>query len=188
MNQQTSSEPIVRDIQIPRLIANRVYTFALQTNASPGVVSSTTIEVYASFSFSLNNILNASAFTTIFDAYRIEYVNMKFYPTSSQVGVPVYTVIDYDDTTTTTIASMQNYDTLKVAPPGAYFERSFTPRVALAAYSGTFTSYAQKSHQWLDCASPAVAHYGLKYGTPVSATPTTWSIAYVLYIQFRNIR
>jgi hypothetical protein len=188
-NQQTSFEPLVKDIVLKRLPANLVYPFEFTTNVSPNVTSSTTLESDYTFFFQLNNVLNVSSLTTIFDAYRIVGVRFKFIPLTGTQGAPLYTVIDYDDATTTTIATMQNYDTLKISPPGGVFERCFVPRVAVGVYgSSVFTNFGQAQDMWINSASPSVQHYGLKAGLPLSATPTTWAVSYTLKIQFKNVK
>jgi len=48
--------------------------------------------------------------------------------------------------------------------------------MAVAAYSGAFTSYSNLVGGWIDSASPAVQHYGIKLATPIA----TGSIAYTM--------
>jgi len=159
------------------------------------ITSSTTVSSSAGLSFSLSVIANQASYANIFDLYRILQVNVKFIPTQTSttsgqqgVGGTLYTVIDYDDSNTpTNLSSLFEYKTLKIAPPGVIDERTLSPRIAVAAYSGTFTSYANASNKtWIDTASPSVAYYGLKYY--LTPTPTVQTINYVitLMVQFKN--
>jgi hypothetical protein len=134
------------------------------------------VETDGAISFSLSLLSNAGAFSSLFDKYRIVQAKVGFFPyytegavTSGVTAGPLYTVLDYDDGTAVNINGLVNYDNLKVAPIGSYFERVLTPHAALAAYSGVFTSFAQApSKQWIDIASSTVQYYGLKYATPAS--------------------
>ena len=38
------------------------------------------------------------------------------------------------------------------------------PRISTAAYSGAFTSYTNTKAPWIDCNSPTVQHFGMKFG------------------------
>jgi len=192
LQQQTSAEPNVRDVVLPRLKRDKVYTFC-QTVVGFPLASSTTVEVDNSFYFTLGALANATPFETLFDTYRIIGVVVKFFPKNSNVSgtvyaPPLYMAIDYDDNSSTTLSTLQGYETLKIAPSGSYFERSLVPRISLAAYSGAFTSYAQATMQWLDCASPNILHFGLKYAFPVGTAVSYYDVSYTVTIQFRNTR
>jgi hypothetical protein len=133
--------------------------------------------------------LNGSL-SNVFDSYRIIAAKVTFHPysggsnNSSAAIPPITTAIDYDDSTTASVASLLQYDTSQTVPSGVYFERSFRPRVATAAYSGVFTSFAQMKDQWIDMASLGVIHYGLKGGVLAAASgpsnlySTTTTICY----------
>jgi len=188
-HQQTSSLPVVPDIKMNRIKGNKVYTF--EQSFTSGIGGNNTTETDMAFSFSLNSIANATSLTNIFDTYRIIAVRAQFIPneTAQGSGGPVYTVIDYDDTSTTSLTAALQYDTLQVAPAGAFFERNFAPRVAVSAYAGTsFGSFAQLNNTWIDTASSSVAHYGLKAVVPPSPNPPLWTILFTLTFQFRNTR
>jgi hypothetical protein len=185
--QQTSAEPSVRDVILPRVKKNKVYTFMQSTQTQ--VSSTTGTETDGSLSFSLSSLGNASSFAAIFDTYRIVGVRVQFIPETGIISLPsVYTVIDYDDSSATALSALVEYDTLKVAPPGAFFERSLVPRIAVAAYSGAFTSFAQMSNQWIDCGSTGVVFYGLKYALTATTAVATYQILTTYTIQFRNPR
>jgi len=197
LNQQqvTRQDPIKPDATFTRQgVRDKTYSF-WQTVAGPTISYSPTIETDGAIVFTLVALGNFSAFVALFDAYRIVQVKVSFQPVGTvSVGAtvmvpPLYTVIDYDDANSTIVSALQEYDTLQVVPNGQFFERVLYPRIAVAAYSGTFTSYAQMKDQWLDCNSTAVQHYGLKYGLPTASESFTgWYTTISYLIQFKQTR
>jgi len=101
-------------------------------------------------------------------------------------------VIDYDNgTALTSTAAAREYDNCMILTPAESGERIFIPRMALAAYSGAFTSYANVEPQWIDTASTGVIHYGLKYFIPAVTSGQTmlqsWEINVEYYVSFRSL-
>jgi len=151
--------------------------------------------------FQLSNLDNSSSFENVWDQYRIDAIRMTCKPQQNAIGlttnsttslVPLYCVIDYDNTSNLgTAAAAREYDNVIVLEPGESFTRVFQPRIALSAYSGAFTSFANMAPQWIDCASPSVQHYGIKILVPgVTAAQTmlqSWDITYEYYISFRSV-
>jgi len=191
LNTQTSSLPLTRDVVLSRPNAERIYNFEFsQTNL---ITSSTVAEVDGSILLQLNNLNGYTAITTLFDAYRIVGARSQFFPTSntySSVGTaPIFTVLDFDDSTSTLISALLQYDTLKVAPPTVFFERSYKPRTAVAAYGGAFTQFAQGSKNlWIDSASPGVFYFGIKYGVPLNSAGVSWTVATTVWVQAKSQR
>lgn len=185
--------PIKKDEQpLVEGTKDKLYTF-WQTYIGPQVVSSASLEIDQQLQFMLSSFTNVSAYQTLWDSYRILQITVRFFPCAtpplSGSQGPVYTAVDYDDATTTTLSQLLEYDTLQMCQPGTYFERTFTPRVANALYSGAFTSFGQVKSPWIDLASAGVLHYGLKIATPngTVATPL-FNTTVSAVIQFRNIR
>lgn len=188
---ERSAEPSTKDVMLQRPRANKPVNIVQSTSAT--YTSSSTVDTAGSIFVALTSSADASSWASVFDAYRIMGVVVKFNPLSStQTGV-IHTVLDYDDATSPASESaMLQYDTLKTAPANVYFEREFIPRIAMAGYSGTFTSYVQaKPFQWVDIASPSVQHYGLKYYIPATTTAGTtssWKVVIDVHYQFKNAR
>jgi len=92
----------------------------------------------------------------------------------------LYVITDFDDSATpSTISSLLSYSNCTAVSPGQEHRRIFKPRIAMAAYAGTFTSYANMpASTWIDAASPAVEHYGLKIGIEqcTSTNNASWKI------------
>jgi hypothetical protein len=181
--------PAVPDVPRLRIKRDKVYTFA-QTIAKTAFTTSLSLESDQSLVFALSDLANAADFDSIFDCYRIIQITVQWIPlTPNSVAGVFYTAIDYDDGNTPSISALQQYDTMQVVPLNQFHERTFKPRMAVGAYSGSFTSYAQLHDQWIDCASPSVQHYGLKAASPIAATATSTMTPVCTYIiQFKNVR
>lgn len=191
LQDQTSSEPLVPDINISRPSRHRVFTFEFSQTSS--IASSTIAEVDGAISLALNNLPGYTSLTTLFDAYRIVAIRCQFIPTSNTYSAgataPIFTALDYDDNATTVISSLQQYDTLKISPATSYFERSFTPRAAKAVYAGAFTSFGQLTRwDWIDSGSPGVVYYGLKYGVPLNAAGVSWTVLTTYVVECKSQR
>jgi len=133
-NQLSSEEPSVRDAMFPQLRRDRVHTF-IDSFTGPVITGSTTLEVDGSLSLTLSSLADSSSYAAFYDAYRFVSVKMTFMPTTSaaegSASAPIYTAIDHDDTNTTSISQLVQYDSIKVCPPSQYFERTFTPKIAV---------------------------------------------------------
>jgi hypothetical protein len=185
--------PIKKD-QMPMMQSPRdkLYTF-WQTITGPQLNSSASLEIDGAITTALSSFGNLTPFVSLFDAYRILQITVRFFPAatppSSGSEGPLYTAIDYDDATTTPLSSLLEYDTLTIVQPGVFFERVYQPRVADALYSGAFTSFGQRKSPWVDVASAGVIHYGLKYAIPNGTIATNlWNTTVTAVFQFRQTR
>jgi len=193
--QQTIKDaPEVPDVMPMRIRRHDIHNFHRGVDLG-FITPSVTLETFTSYTFILSNLPDSTEFTSLFDQYRIMQVRVIFSPlftdTSATVAYPpIYTAIDYDDTNSVTGSQINEYDSVQFNTTGIYFERVFNPRVALAAYSGAFTSFGQpKAGFWIDCASPGVIHYGLKTVMPVAgAANQVWSVRAHVHLQFRESR
>jgi hypothetical protein len=191
LQQQTRSVPRVPDIPFDRIRRDKPYTFMISAAKNP-FTTSTSIEVDATYSFALADLGSSAFVTGLFDSYRIIAVNVQFIPTSGAAmnAGSIYTVIDYDDTTITSISALLQYETLQVMPTGSFLERTLEPRAAQALYSGAFSSFGQTfgGHKgpWIDTASTGVAYYGVKVGASASTTAQTYNVVATYVLQARN--
>jgi hypothetical protein len=193
--QQTIREvPAVPDVDRLLLARHRVHTFHRSLSIG-NIVGSTTGEVDSAIGVTLAGFPDYTDFTNLFDTYRIMQIIVEFNPlfldtTATTNYPPIATAIDYDDGNSTTYSQLEEYDSFQICQTGQYFQRVFTPRIALAAYSGSFASYAQpKAGTWIDVASPGVIHYGLKYALPITgAANSVWSVQVHAILQFRESR
>jgi len=167
----------------PKVYSTVVNAFAFT------ITSSTTAVTAGGYYTALSQLPQSASFINCFDRYRILMVNLQFTPqvSSPTGGGGLITAMDYDDASIPTM-EIQQRDTAMVTPVASYFERTYVPRLALAAYGGTFTSYANMAPNiWVDCASSSVQYYGLKYVLPIQATAATVvSVSARIHIQFKN--
>jgi hypothetical protein len=146
-------------------------------------------------SFTLSQLPNVSELTTLFDQYRVERLEYTFYP-SYTMGTPantstcIITAIDYDDATVpASVGALYQYENAQTRSGYIPFTESFKPHVAMAAYSGAFTSYANRKSQWIDSASTGVIHYGLKFVIPQNFTAAnTWRVIGKALVSLKNVR
>jgi hypothetical protein len=122
-------------------------------------------------------------YTGLFDQYRIRLIEAWLEPIAAQgttVFGPVASAIDLDDANSPgNLASVQaKQDSLTSYGGSSHYHR-WVPHCALAAYSGVFTSFANVTAPWIDSASPAVQHFGLKY----AALPTPAAVPYRLNVR-----
>jgi len=185
--------PSVRDI--PKMLMSPIQTFTIKQNYySSTLTTSAATGVFGATNVTLNQLTLATSFQAVFDAYRFLQVTIRFVPlvpaSPGSSNYSLLTVLDYDDSNVpTTTASLRAYDTLYESSFGQYHERTFVPRIALAAYSGTFTSYAQGVNTWCDIASGTVQWYGLKYGVDqCTLAIAAYEIQVDAVIQFKSVR
>jgi hypothetical protein len=171
----------------------------LRVSTSSQLVSSGTAAVSQGYIFSLTNSGTGSAF---FDRYKIEAIRFTLVPQNtatavynptSQVNlVDAYCVVDYDDSTAlSSVAAAQTFATCIKLSPGESCSRLFAPRIAVAAYTGSFTGFLNQGPQWIDSASPSVQHYGVKVFIPATGVVTqtsvqTWAVNIEYYLAFKN--
>jgi hypothetical protein len=186
---------------VPRPVLSRQYTVRTLNQLSPITLS--TVNQAGAFNFALTQIQNAASYETVFDMYRIDYVKLEFKPTSNAIGSPaavstsypaLYTVIDYDDSTNLTgISAAQQYDNCMIIEAHESASRAFHPRLALPAYGGvTFNAYTNAVNVWVDVASPATLHYGVKWylqaATAAQTLLPTWDVLLEMVVSFKCAR
>lgn len=152
-------------------------------------------------------------FTSLFDQWCIEKVEVNFFPSYSNAGMSsngllmlpsIVHAVDDDDSTAATNLQLQQYGTAKytqllnnsqgvVSPL-----RVFRPKPALAVYqTGVTFAYGEMTRgpKWIDVAYPTVPHYGFKAALdPSTATGTANSVmAYIdvvvkYHFKFKTLR
>lgn len=194
------------DIPAPAMRTYRTVSCALPRITEECVVRGTQVSALVAqatssqnptYYFSLNNFNVGTGF---WDQYKIEAIRFSIVPTNNAIGLytnsttlmtPLYCVIDYDDASAlTTAAACQAYSTCVTLNPGESCERVFQPRLAMAAYNGTFGGYVSSAPQWIDANSNTVQHYGVKLFIPgVTAAQTqlqSWNITIEAFVRFRR--
>lgn len=199
-----ASDPMTDAKRLP-MLAERVFD-VIQTLTSENYVSqSSTAPVSLGLGFSIANLNGISAYTGIFDQYRVlgwELVytpnvtdSIPFTTTGAMSGL-LYTVIDYDDVTPLTAgtspqlaSAYANCITCGVTKPQ---RRCLSPRLATAAFgSGVFSSFANNSSKmWIDAASANVVYFGVKTVIDIGTAGNlaTYDLTQRVHLQFRAVR
>jgi hypothetical protein len=174
---------------------NMVYR--CKQNLPDTYVASSTTAVFGAYNYTAAALDNASGFASVFDQYRIDRIQTTFRPmnvatplvntaSSGFIAPIIYTVIDYDDSTTpTTVAQLRDYQNCSshLYDP---FTLDFKPHVAMnvgGSLSGNIVG------PWIDWATPSIQHFGVKLGIPAGTAgfEQQWTVSIVMYISQRNI-
>lgn len=192
-SQTLASQPAVIDVPYPRLNPNQVYTFERSWQIGTVQLSNAPLDTFGSVFTQLDDLPGYTEFTALFDLYRFEKLQVDFIPTQqTSYSGNLITCIDYNDASVpVSIANLMQYQTAQQNAAGSTVRRVFTPRIDLAAYSGSaFTSYATAALQWIDTASPDVIHYGIKWGVQgvvaQISSDVKWIINAKAIVQFKN--
>jgi len=180
---------------------NRVYTLVQNIDTNYTLSQAALTESTLAFKFQLNDLADYTSFQVIFDQYKIDKVQVQIRPIGRAqpiVGINtekiplLFTVIDYDDATAPTGTSqLKEYSNCNVSLYETVVA-TFAPHMALAAYSGAFSSFANVGPTWIDIANPSVQHYGLKLACEAGLSGQTllqyWDIQFKYQVSFRNVR
>lgn len=163
---------------------------------SAWLTSSTTVPVIQNIQFTLNALAQATTFQALYDQYQIKGVKCSLIPRGNVDGVsqpfstPTFSIIDYDGSFPATIPEMNEYQNVKMKRGTDVHKRYLVPAILNELYSSpTSTAYGTRKNQWIDCANPAVPHYGLAFGvSPTPAQAISWDLKVTYYVAFKNVR
>lgn len=163
-----------------------------------GRIQANTGDTLLAYNFQLSSLPNYTEFVQLFDSYRILEAVLTFAPYSTAVtsnsGTASYpgligSWLDYDDSNLpANLQEGQQFDSYQRNTCTVPFIRVVRPRAAIAAYSGTFTSYGSVYGHWFDTASPSVQHYGLKLcvtGSSYATVTNIYEVEVTLTLQCR---
>lgn len=178
----------------------RVWFAESVTTTNTGITSK-------AYNIALSSLPNYTEFTALFDQYKITGAKIMIVPTINSINLPAvqtaattanvgsgYLVTDYDDASPlASVADALQYENLRIfnLATDKVIKRYIVPHMAVAAYSGAFTSYANKYPQWIDSNSPGVQHYGFKVifdQAPNANTFMTYNIFIKAYVKCKNVR
>jgi hypothetical protein len=166
---------------------DQIYTCVRTIETSTPITGSNTVPVFGAYTFSFGQIPDVASLQGVFDQYRIDKVEYQFFPVAniSTSAAPVTgqftTAIDYDDAIApTTIGQVTDYANAITSLATQKQRRCWVPHIAVATYSGAFTSYGNFRPTWIDCTSYSVNHYGIKYALDVQPSN---AVAYNVYIR-----
>lgn len=196
------SDILTDAMQIGSLGTRELVTIQSANVAGPLSQSNAVANVYTP-SFTVGNfVANLSDFTSVFDQYKIDCIEIILKPRAnisafgspaaySQMQGALYSVLDYDDATPLgSIGAALNYDNCIQTEVYQPNRRCFKPRNAMAVYAGTFTGFGNIPDTWIDAASTGVAHYGAKYICDAGTTAflQTWDVQIRMKIRWRAVR
>jgi hypothetical protein len=155
------------------------------------ITASTSVDITGAFNFALAQVNDYTHLQLVFHEYRIAMVEVSFLPQVNQINTTGFstgftTAIDYADATAISIAALRDYPSAQTTEDYTKQVRTIIPRVAVAAYSGAFTSYMAVEAPWISTASPSVQHYGVKYGIRVAGAALVYNVFVRYHLQFRN--
>jgi hypothetical protein len=140
--------------------------------------TSTSVPAFGENQFTIAAADNYTEYLALFDQYRIDMIEVWIDPVAAQgstVFSTVATCVDLDDANApSSLAQVSCHQGSLVANGGVSRYHCWKPHAAIAAYSGTFTSFVNEPSPWCDSGSISIQHYGLKY----AALPTPASVAY----------
>lgn len=124
------------------------------------------------FNFSLNDLPNYTEFTALFDQYRIDKIEIEWYPEytvlsdastlSSAKNVQLNTAIDVAGATPAAVDDVLQFRTLKTTGITERHKRSFRPAYLVDSISPAYL--------YLNCSSPSSNLWGVSYGILPSGT------------------
>jgi len=169
------------------------------------IVQASASAIFGSIAFEVGDLDGWSNMSSLFDQYRVDRVDVLLKPTSNslslnlatspnQASPDLYVVVDRDDSTAlTSNAQLRQYENCRVMSSYQGIRVNFIPSITPAYYqSGSFVGYGIEESRWLDVASSAIPHYGIKFGVEALQTSSTsrfaWNVVCYLHISFRSSR
>lgn len=155
--QPTNGLSLEQSIQVELTIYDRQF---IVTSSTAGAA------VYATKIVQMSQFSAAASLLSVFDQYRIDQIEvwLEADTPNAQVIMPeMFSAVDLDDgNTPVNVGQVADHvgAIVAIGPSGHYHK--WRPHVAIATFSGAFTSYANTPSIWVDSASPNVQHYGLK--------------------------
>jgi hypothetical protein len=183
---QAASRPIAVKRNRPAQI-----TCNLRIDFAVAFVTSNAAPTFGSSSFNMGQFNGTGQYLGLFDQYRFEELECWFEPQASYLATTncgiLVTAVDVDDATApTTIESVEDKQNSVSASGICGHYHRFKPHMAVAAYSGAFTSFSNMEADWIDSASNTVQHYGLKWACSATTAAQTYNLTVRARVSFRN--
>jgi hypothetical protein len=160
------------------------------------LTASNAVTTFGAVNFMVSSLDQIASLTNVFDQYRIERIEAWLIPRITNVQTSpllntglFHSVIDFDDSTVlTTVGQALDYANCVVSSGTDGHYRTWVPHVAMAAYSGVFTSFANVESPWIDAVSTGVQHYGLKTAWTQCDAAYIMDAVVRLHTVWRNVR
>lgn len=189
-------------MRVSRGITSKVHSFKrLFTNPSSIIGNAVHNPYVASWTFGLNNVVNATDFSNLYDQYRVLYVVCKYYlkidpsaQTAATASFPrMYWYRDLDDSAPpSSLNEIRENGKCKIAVmhPNRPVTIAYKPNTLATMYlTALANTYSPKWGQWIDMANTNVPHYGHKWAID-DLTNTNYRVdtEITVYFQCRNPR
>jgi len=169
---------------------------------------------YFSFTavFTLADVPSYTQFTSLYERYRLEAVDIVLTPFYTQTQAPLsagngslagmlHTIVDYNDygalaasgSALTSMRGRASYRTLNIASVKPY-RWLIRPRIAVGAYGGVgFADYINLAPQWADTVSTDLQHYGIKwlfevYNTSAVVQYANFKLEFTYHFSFKDVK
>jgi hypothetical protein len=154
--------------------------------------TSTTLPSTIGTFFYLTGFAGSAAYLSLFDQYRIDLIECWLEPKQSLSTVEqnpgtLASAVDLDDAGTPSFFDdvARKQDAVLTTGQNAHYHR-WKPHMAVAVYSGAFTSFANAPGGWIDSGSPAVQHYGLKAASTVTSAVYNYNLQVRARVSFKQ--
>lgn len=187
--------------RVGRNPSTNLHHFKRYTGAFDIQNSATTTEKPYAMVFTFNQLINYSEFETLYDRYRIDYIDVKLQlqtnPDSDHVigndavinetnfYPKLWWIKDYDDSSADTLTELRQRAGAKyrIMKPNSEVKIRVRPAILNQTYrTSTTTGYAPKWRQWIDFAQVDVPHYGLKINLDLNGRANTEQF-YILRVE-----
>lgn len=142
---------------------------------------------------------NNSEFTSLYDQYRIDWVECEFFFSANSSGtndatypLPImYIVKDYDDSQSASVSALCQYNNVKTWQLGnqdsknGKFVLRVKPNVDTLVFAGAISGYARSKPMFIDTTSNTVPHYGVKMAFDPITAPGASRIVGFLSMNFK---
>lgn len=189
--------PMVRSRVQRRIAQSNIHKFTRNVYYGGAITGSNLVDTFGSLQFQLNALPNFAEFTALFDMYRIDKIRVYFMPraNSAEVGtnqglVKFSSVIDYDDIAIPgSINDLMQYENLRMTNTSQNHVRTLVPKFAKTVYASAIASGYGPATGWIDCDSPNVQHFGVKWCLQqLPALGQSYDIRIKYYLSFKNVR
>jgi len=191
--------PTLTDLLVlSRQVESKTYECILVISQQAFLTSNNLASTFAAFKITAGGLANFSDLATVFDQYKVNMCEITFQPNLNVIDAvannagQMFTVLDFDDATAlSSTGAAQSYSSCITTEGYEKQVRTFYPRMALAAYQGALTGFAnvESRDTWLDAAYPSIEHYGVKTAwTSTSASNFHYDIYARVHMSFRNQR
>jgi len=168
------------------------YAFSQSVFYPAILTSSTSVSVGLGVAYKLSDLPQATALAAVFDEYKIDRIQSWMVPRQSEVTSNsgavsmIVSAIDYDDASTPTYNGLLENNSAIQAPGTQVQYHCWKPTIATLVYDGGGTSFGVTESQWLDCASPNIQHFGLKFCVFIDTSGHVYDLVTRMHVKFRR--